>query len=94
MKAGAFGPCPELGPSELPVQIVLPENNFAVLLDEKGFPGFEEELKHQPEIQTIFLVTDYEKSFQAMSKRLNRKISIQLYRDYLDNFRINQQIRE
>ena len=94
MKAGAFGPCPDIDTLELPVQIVLPENNFAVLLDEKGFSGFEKEIQSQPEIQTIFLVTDFEKSFQAMSKRLNRKVSVQLYRDYLDNFRINQQIRE
>lgn len=94
MKAGAFGPCPDIDTLELPVQIVLPENNFAVLLDEKGFSGFEKEIQSQPEIQTIFLVTDFEKSFQAMSKRLNRKVSVQLYRDYLDNFRISQQIRE
>jgi len=58
MKAGAYGPCPDLKGNELPIDLVLPQNHFAILLDEKGFVDFEEKLKLQPSIQTIYLVTD------------------------------------
>ena len=44
--------------------------------------------KH-PEIDEIFLVTDYESSFVSMTQALEGKKTYQLYRDYLDNFRIN-----
>ena len=40
-------------------------------------------------IQTVFLITDYEQGFRRMAQRLPNKTTYQLYRDYLDNFRIN-----
>ena len=50
---------------------------FAVKLDE------------YPEIETLYIVTDSESGYQDMISDLNVKESYQLYRDYLDNFRIN-----
>lgn len=88
MKAGAKGRCPELEES-IPDMLVLPENKFAVLINENAFASFEEAIQAHPDIQTVFIVTDYEVNYRAMIKSLGVKTSYQLYRDYLDNFRIN-----
>lgn len=89
LKAGAVGRCPALEGDTLPDMLILPENKFAVLLQEDDFGSFEQKMKEFPLIQTVFLVTDYEPAYVSMSKRLNVQTSHQLYRDYLDNFRIN-----
>ena len=70
--------------------LVLPENKFAVLTNENAFAAFEQRLSEHPEIQTVFLITDYEVNYRSMVKSLNVKTTYQLYRDYLDNFRINR----
>ena len=88
MKAGAVGPCPSVG-DEAPDMLILPENRFAVLLDEKQYLAFEEKLNTQPEIETVFIVTDSESGYRDMIAGLKVKERYQLYRDYLDNFRIN-----
>lgn len=88
MKSGAVGPCPELEESN-PDMLILPRNQFAVLLNENMFSAFAEKLKEAPEIQTVFLVTDYEVNYRSMVKELQIQNTYQLYRDYLDNFRIN-----
>lgn len=89
MKAGAKGKCPELEGGSLPSMMILPENKFAVLIDENAFSEFAEKLSNYPEIQTVFLITDYEVNYRSMVKALNVETTYQLYRDYLDNFRIN-----
>lgn len=88
MKAGAIGPCPIVD-SEVPDMLVLPENNMAFLNDENCFAEFTEKINQHPEIKTVFLVTDYENSFISMTQSLPGRQTYQLYRDYLDNFRIN-----
>ena len=40
-------------------------------------------------IETAFIITDYESNYRSMIKGLDVKDTYQLYRDYLDNFRIN-----
>ena len=62
---------------------------MAILNDENQFGSFADQLAQNPEIDQIFLVTDYESSFVAMTQALEGKKTYQLYRDYLDNFRIN-----
>lgn len=89
MKAGAHGPCPKLAGEETPTMLVLPENRFAVLTDEAAFPEFEATVNTHPEIETVYIVTDYEAGYCAMAKNLSAPNTYQLYRDYLDNFRIN-----
>ena len=89
MKAGAHGPCPAMNGEEVPNMLVLPENRFAVLTDEGFFEEFEAAVREQTEIDTIFIVTDYESAFRSMIKSFPSKDAYQLYRDYLDNFRIN-----
>lgn len=52
MKAGAKGRCPEIK-EDCPKMLILPENRFAVLVDENAFLEFNDEIKKHPSIQTI-----------------------------------------
>lgn len=88
MKAGAIGPCPAIG-EQTPDMLILPENRFAVLVEEKQYMEFAKSLDVHPEIDTVYIVTDSEAGYRDMIAGLNVKESYQLYRDYLDNFRIN-----
>ena len=88
MKAGAIGECPEVD-GNVPEMLVLPKNQIAILNNENCFAEFAKRLEEYPEIEVIYLVTDYESSFASMTKALEGKTTYQLYRDYLDNFRIN-----
>lgn len=89
MKAGAIGKCPTLQTDTLPDMLILPENHFAVLLEETAYTEFKERMKTESKIDVAFLVTDYDISYRTMCAGLNVPITYQLYRDYLDNFRIN-----
>ena len=88
MKAGAVGPCPS-NDASVSNMLIYPENKFAVLVNENAFAAFEEELAKYPEIQTVFLATDYDVNYRAMVKNLHVANTYQLYRDYLDHFRLN-----
>lgn len=90
LKTGAKGKCPELSGEQIPDMLILPENQFAVLINENTFADFAEKLAEHPEIQTVFLATDYEVNYQSMVKNLNVANAYQLYRDYLDHFRVNR----
>lgn len=89
MKAGAVGRCPKIDEEELPPMMLLPANRFAVLLDEKRYMEFIEALEKHPEIKTVYIVTDSEAGYRDMIAGMEDKDTYQLYRDYLDNFRIN-----
>lgn len=71
LKTGAKGKCPELTGEQMPDMLILPENQFAVLINENSFADFAEKLAEHPEIQTVFLATDYEVNYQSMVKNLN-----------------------
>lgn len=89
LKAGAYGPCPKQSGNETPTMLVLPENRFAVLTVEAAFSDFQKLVNDCPEIETVYIITDYGAGYRAMIKELNAPHTFQLYRDYLDNFRIN-----
>ena len=57
LKTGAKGKCPELTGEQVPDMLILPENQFAVLINENTFADFAEKLAEHPEIQTVFLAT-------------------------------------
>lgn len=88
LKAGAHGPCPILKEEEKSM-FVLPENQFAILINERYFMEFDEEINKYPEIKTIYFVTDSDAGYREMISNYQDKETFQLYRDYLDNFRIN-----
>lgn len=89
MKAGAHGKCPEFAGEELPTMLILPENHMAILLNEKHFLDFTNEVENFIEIDTIYIVTDSEAGYREMIAHFVNKHTYQLYKDYLDNFRIN-----
>ena len=88
LKAGAYGKCPD----NLDVSasmIVLPQNKMAILINEKEYMKFVDSIDGHPEIETIYFITDSEAGYREMISRYSDKNTYQLYRDYLDNFRIN-----
>ena len=70
--------------------LILPQNRFAVLVDDMAWPEFEKQMASHPEIDTVFLITDSEPGYREMISHLSAANTYQLYRDYLDNFRINK----
>ena len=90
MKAGAVDRCPTAEGTSVPNMLILPKNKMAILINENAFAAFAEELTKHPEIQTVFLATDYDINYRSMVKNLNVQNTYQLYRDYLDHFRLNR----
>ena len=89
MKANGIGKCPEIKDDKLKSSYIFEKNNFAVLLDEKNYSVFEKEVNNNEKIKTVFIVTDSDNGYHEMISHLNVKNTYQLYKDYLDNFRIN-----
>ena len=85
LKAGAVGKRPETSEEE-PEMLVLPENGFAVLVDETMYSSFIRQVKQYDEIKMVFFVTDSDEAFREMSTGLSDRETYQLYRDYIDNF--------
>ena len=68
--------------------MILPENKMAILMNENRYSVFIEEMKKYPEIQTLYFITDSNAGYREMISRYQDKNTYQLYRDYLDNFRV------
>jgi adenine-specific DNA-methyltransferase len=63
---------------------------FAVLVQEKQFRSFRGKIVDRDDIEWVFLVTDSEENYAHMRRTLGRKYHcVQLYKSYLENFRIN-----
>lgn len=87
MKAGAHGVCPtDVEECDL---IVLPENKMALLIDEYEYEELLRQLAERPEIETVYIVNDNEEEYYRLAQGVKAKHTYQLYRDYLDNFKIN-----
>lgn len=87
LKAGSVGERPELlDDEELPPWLVLPQNNFAVLLDEDRYGEFAGLLEDSEGVGTVYFVTNSEEAFREMSDGIGIERTFQLYRDYIDNF--------
>ena len=95
MKSGAIGTCPRLAGEAVPDMLVLPENEFAVLNEVTSFAEFMQQIQENERVRDIYLIVDSASMYREMAKALtnampSRKLrTCQLYRDYLDNFRIN-----
>lgn len=89
MKGGAIGKCPVLDSEELPNMLILPKNKMAILINKIYYLEFDDCLSKNPEIRTVFIVTNSESAYREMIRSYEGKDCYQLYRDYLDNFRIN-----
>lgn len=89
MKAGAIGPCPQLDSDTLPDWLIFSKNKMAVLIDDNQYYAFKQEMANVSGIETLFIITDFEREYTIMAEELGIHNTFQLYRDYLDNFRIN-----
>ncbi len=96
MKSGAIGTCPILDGEAVPDMLVLPNNEFAVLNNEKAFGEFFQQIMENESIRMVYLIVDSDAMYREMAKALTTGLfasrhikTCQLYRDYLDNFRIN-----
>lgn len=89
MKAGARGECPTIEGEELPQMLICEKNHFAVLIDETAYPAFEKKMNKTKGIDVVYIITDSESGYKEMAHELHVETTYQLYRDYLDNFRIN-----
>lgn len=99
LKAGAVGPRPELAKGEPePVVFAPAGSNFVVLLEESRLARLLTALKGRESLSHVFIVTDADESFKAMAAEVREVAGranpglqvVQLYRDYLANFMINQ----
>lgn len=86
LKAGAVGQRPEWTESILPPSLILPENRFAILLEEDSYGEFAKRLIDEREIAIAYFVTNSEEAFKEMSAGIKVERTYQLYRDYIDNF--------
>ncbi|MEG1926835.1 MAG: site-specific DNA-methyltransferase, partial [Ruthenibacterium sp.] len=86
LKSGAVGRRPELANENEPDMLILPQNKFAVLVDETKFAEFSKKLAAADKIDTIYFVTNSEDAFRAMTADVKANNTYQLYRDYIDNF--------
>jgi len=63
---------------------------FCVLIREDHFKDFAAKLVERPDVTHVFLVTDSVEAFHEMVSQVGKgKRCIQLYKSYLDNFKIN-----
>lgn len=85
LKSGAIGKRPEVDGRE-PEMLILPENKFAVLIDETKYAEFMAGLAENEEIETVYFVTNSEDAFREMATGVKGGKTYQLYRDYIDNF--------
>lgn len=86
LKSGAIGKRPEVNSNDEPEMLILPQNGFAILVDETKFAEFTEKLSEEDNIQVVYFVTNSEEAFREMTAGVKANNTYQLYRDYIDNF--------
>ncbi|MGE9942515.1 hypothetical protein ACQRBH_13170 [Bariatricus sp. SGI.161] len=57
LKSGAIGKRPEVNSNDEPEMLILPQNGFAILVDETKFAEFTEKLSEEDNIQVVYFVT-------------------------------------
>jgi adenine-specific DNA-methyltransferase len=68
---------------------IWPQNHFSILKKESRFRQFRRELDKYPQIEVVYIITDSQNAYLTMIDELRGFKTYQLYRDYLENFRIN-----
>lgn len=91
MMSGAKGRCPKVHAQDTPW--LIPEDcPFVVLLHETRFREFRTKIEGRNDISHVFLVTNSDSAFHDMQSELPAGIiAVQLYKNYLENFKINIQ---
>ena len=86
LKSGAIGKRPNITTNDEPDYMILPQNGFAILVDETKYAEFCEQLSEVECLETIYFVTNSEEAFREMTAGVKANNTYQLYRDYIDNF--------
>lgn len=86
LKSGSIGKRPEVNFLEEPEMLILPQNGFAILVDETRFADFSEKISEESNIKVVYFVTNSEEAFRKMTAGVKVNNTYQLYRDYIDNF--------
>ncbi|MDA8227014.1 MAG: DNA methyltransferase [Desulfitobacterium hafniense] len=86
LKSGAIDRRPEISADEEPEMLILPQNGFAILVDETKYAEFAKKLSEEDNIKVVYFVTNSEEAFREMTAVVKANNTYQLYRDYIDNF--------
>ncbi|WP_391203248.1 site-specific DNA-methyltransferase [Psychrobacillus sp. L4] len=86
LKSGAIGERPEVNSTEELGMLILPQNGFAILIDETKFADFSLMISDKDTIKIVYFITNSEEAFREMTAGVKVKNTYQLYRDYIDNF--------
>jgi len=101
LRAGGRGARPEISGKKTPSNWFVPEGNpFVVLLDEAQMSDLLTQLTGRTGLTHLFVVTDSDESFKSLAREARAVLgasnpqleAVQLYRDYLRNFAINQEV--
>lgn len=88
MMAGARGPLPDAPDAHAP-WLIPADCPFAVLIQEKRFKEFHRKIEERDDLTHVFIVTDSSDTYYRLKKEFDVPHVGQLYKDYLDNFKIN-----
>lgn len=89
MKAGSLGPRVDTVSNSYSIPV---GGSYGVLFNPSRRQGLDAEVRANPSIRVLFVVTDSEAIFQQVAMELPPYVQpVQLYEDYLRNFEINTQ---
>lgn len=88
MKSECVGKCPVKVDTNKDM-LLFPKNKFAVLINENKFGDFVDAIQENDVYDYLYFITDSASGYREMIVDFKDKNTFQLYRDYLDNFRIN-----
>lgn len=88
MKSNCKGVCPD-NVDVSNDMLLFPDNKFAVLVNENRFNDFHDKIIENDIYDYLYFITDSASGYREMISDFRKKNTFQLYRDYLDNFRIN-----
>jgi adenine-specific DNA-methyltransferase len=88
MMAGAKGQRPEPPVPSAP-WLIPADCPFAVLMQETRFKDFHRHIHKRADLTHVFIVTNSRETYYKLREEIDAPEVIQLYRDYLENFKIN-----
>jgi adenine-specific DNA-methyltransferase len=88
MMAGTRGPLPDAPDPHAP-WLIPADCPFAVLIQEKRFKEFHRHIEGRDDLTYVFIVTNSSSTYHNLREEIKSPHVVQLYRDYLQNFKIN-----
>ena len=88
MMAGTRGSLPDAPDPHAP-WLIPADCPFAVLIQEKRFKEFHRHIEGRDDLTHVFIVTNSSSTYHNLREEIKSPHVVQLYRDYLQNFKIN-----